>query len=343
MSDAAPLTTKEKVRKILILLGVFFGFAILAVLTLRQPVELAPVAARAEALPKAGASPDAFAKGAVANPYSPEYRDAAPPIRTRDSEQFGASDQALDTDAILEQLRDAAEADQERAMHANAAPDSSYVAQAPATAPAISNVQQIGTIELRSTASTAGVAPTETSDRQAAPGTLIRATLAHAVSSDFPGSPWMALVTADAVRPDGSIAVQMGETIMGTIAVHDGPNAVLQSRVTLTAMQIIGQDGTPRPIKAAVLDATGIAGIPGDTSHHVIAQGAGVTAAALLGASAAASTSGDPYSTQAGFQAQAAQGAAQQVQPAISKYLNVMPTTTVPAGTPLTLMLTEAA
>lgn len=340
MSDTTePLTQKEKVRRGLVLVGVFMALAIVAVLTLKQPAQIATgPSANATPPPKQGASPDAFSQAAEANPYAPEYRDPAQLPRSRDGRA-----PVLDPDEVLRSLASAGAAEEAAVAAANEAPDRHYPPEygAPAPSPAAMTAL-IGTIELRPAASVSATSTVDAASDGAAPGTLIRATLTHSVSSDYPGAPWMAMVTADTYRPDGSVAIRMGEQIMGTIATHDGPNAVLQSRVPLVATQIVGLDGIPRPVRAAVLDAKGIAAIPGDTNRHVLAQGGGVVAAALLGASAATATSEDAYSTQSAFQAQAADGAAQQVSPAITKYLSVAPTITLAAGTPLTLLLTES-
>lgn len=340
MSDTnEPLTQKEKVRRGLIMLAAFFAFAFFAVLTMRQPAQLAGATSeQAPPPPKAGASPDAFSRGAEANPYAPEYRGAA-----RDPLAYNRAPE-LDSDEVLRQLASDGADEEARAAAANSAPNPHYPPDYAEAAPsALPSTPLIGTIDLTPAKTLSSAHNPQENGSGAAPGTLVRATLAHSVSSDYPGAPWIAMVNTDALRPDGSVAIRKGETIMGTIGTHDGPNAVLQSRLRLDATQIVGLDGVARPVRAAVLDAAGIAAIPGDTNRHLLAQGGGVLAAAVLGAAAASSTSGEPYSTSSEFSAQAAEGAAQQVSPAITKYLNVAPTITVAAGTPITLLLTESA
>ena len=333
------LTQKEKVSRALIMVAGFIALAITAAIGLRQPVEFGEKPSKnSPPPPKSGASPDAFAARTERNPFQPEYRtdrDGDPLARAPDPNE------AMDPDGLLREFARKHRDEEALAAAANDGPTTDYPMEPSSMPPPRAARRMIGTIDL-TPPEAAGSPKDADAGGGATPGTLIRAALMHAVSSDYPGAPWMAIVTADAVLPTGETVVSAGETIMGTIGRHDGPNAVLQSRLPLLVAQVIAVDGRARPVRAAVLDSSGIAAIPGKTNRHITAQAGGVAAAAVLGASAASATTTDSFSTQSAFSAQAAQGAAQQVTPAVTKYLNVQPTVTLAAGTSITLVLTES-
>jgi hypothetical protein len=171
------------------------------------------------------------------------------------------------------------------------------------------------------------------------PGTVIEATLTQELNSDFPGAPWKAQVDRDVMLADGRIGIAAGSLILGTAGSHTGPNAILQGRMPLNAEMIVRTDGVEIPLQVAVLDAAGMAAVPGPTDRHVVAQAGGVLAYALIGASGAATANSDPVSTDAQFRQQAVAGAGQQVSPLAQRYLQVQPTVRPPRATPMRLVL----
>jgi type IV secretory pathway VirB10-like protein len=170
-------------------------------------------------------------------------------------------------------------------------------------------------------------------------GTVIDARLAQDLSSDYPGTPWVATLSRSVYGVGGKLAAPAGMKLLGVTEVSDGPNAVLQGRLALRLQKLILPGGREIPLAARVLDGAGIGAIPGDTNRHVLAQTLGVVAYAVVGAGQGAVTSSEPVSTQAQLQAGTIAGAGQQVQPLANKYLNVTPTVLVRAGASLRVIL----
>lgn len=173
-------------------------------------------------------------------------------------------------------------------------------------------------------------------------GTILDGALAQQVSSDYPGSPFIATITRPARLPSGEVAIPAGSKIIGSTALNEGPNAILQGRITLNSAKIVRPDGSEIALESRLLDAAGVGAVPGPTNRHVLAQAGGVLAYALIGASTAASTNNDPLSTGSQYQTEAVQGAGQQVAPVANRYLSVIPTVTPTAGTPVRIVLTDA-
>lgn len=173
-------------------------------------------------------------------------------------------------------------------------------------------------------------------------GTILDGALAQKVSSDYPGSPFVATISRAVRLPNGLLAIPAGSKLIGKTAQDDGPNAIIQGRVTLRAEKIIRPDGSEIALDTRVLDAAGIGAVPGPTDRHVLAQAGGVLAYAVIGATTASSTSGEAFSTGSQFRTEAVQGAGQQVSPLANRYLSVTPTVTPTAGTPIRIVLIDA-
>lgn len=173
------------------------------------------------------------------------------------------------------------------------------------------------------------------------PGTVLEAALVQTLSSDYPGTPWIGMLTRDAYLADGALALPKGSKVLGTTTEDEGPNAILQGRLALQANSIVRPDGVVIALEARALDAAGIGAVPGPTKRHLLAQTGGVLAYALIGAATLGTASGEPVSSQSDLQASAMVGAANQVTPLANRYLNVKPTVTPAAGTPIRIVLTD--
>lgn len=173
-------------------------------------------------------------------------------------------------------------------------------------------------------------------------GTVLFATLDNAVSSDYPGAPWVATISRPARLKNGRVAIPSGSKVVGTTGRDDGPNQILQGRLVLSALKIVTPDGSELSLDARALDAAGIGAVPGPTDRHVLAQAGGVLAYALIGAATVGSTSSEPLSTRSELEGNAVQGAGQQVAPLANRYLSVQPTVVAQPGTALRFVLTDS-
>lgn len=331
--SAAPasLTTKTVVGRSAMMIAIAFGFIGLALLTNRKApnIDLDQRREPAAVTAPAGASPSPFAGNTSINPYTPETANRPAP---RDP-------LALDPDQLLREL---AGRDTPTAGHVpNVRPVPSYDYDTPPPpAPSVAVSNTIGSLDMRAPTAPITPASTAVSGNALRPGDIIRVQLSGAVSSDFPGAPWMGLITQDVPFADGRVAIPAGSRIIGSVKALNGPNAVIMSRMGLASSTIVLPTGTLLSPQGYVVDADGTGAVAGRTRHHVIAQGAGVLGAAVLGAGAASVTSDAPTSTRSALEAEAASGAASQATPFAAKYLNVVPTVTLAAGQSVSVVLT---
>jgi type IV secretory pathway VirB10-like protein len=325
--ESESLPRKELVKRSALGALVMIGFLILAVvgsrkpaITLESPNQGMPSAAQT------GASPGAFSGPTSRNPWTPEQTDRPQ-----------APETDLSADQLLQALADQNTSTGRPNVMPTADPYQSYAA--PATPPQPIANNSIGTIDMRPPAPPQ--APTVSNGpRTLAPGVIVRIRLNGAISTDFPNSSWLGVVTQDVPVRDGSIGIPAGSQVLGTVSTFTGPNRVLQSRAPLAASTIILPNGTLVSPVGDITDADGTGAVAGRTNRHVLAQTGGVLGAAVLGAGAATATSNAPTSTQSALEADAAAGAAQQISPIATQYLNVQPTVTLAAGQTVSLLLT---
>jgi type IV secretory pathway VirB10-like protein len=185
-----------------------------------------------------------------------------------------------------------------------------------------------------------GKAPTTAG--QLLPGTVIDITTSQATTTDYPGAPWIGVVTRPVLSRSGAVLVPQGAKLLGAVGANAGPNAVIANRTELTAQKLILPNGTVVALSATGLDAEGAAAITGTTDRHLLAQAGGVLAYALIGSAAYSTASTDPISARDQLTQQTAAQATQQAAPLAAKYLAVQPTNHVRPGTPIKIILTEA-
>jgi type IV secretory pathway VirB10-like protein len=329
--QSTPLTTKAVVGRSALTI-----FAILCLLGItlignraNNSIDLQQRSAAPPVSPSAGAPPSAFASPTTMNPYTPEYAAR----ETRDPLQ-------VNPDQLLRELagRNTPTGGLSTDIQPVPSYDPSPMPTASPPAPTATNV--IGTLDMRAPAVSTPVSTEVVAENQLRPGDILRVQLSGAVSSDFPGAPWIGLITQDVPLPSGKIGIPAGSRIIGTVAVLNGPNQPIMSRMGLASSTIVLPNGTLLSPQGYITDADGSGAVAGRTRHHLVAQGAGIMGAAILGAGAAISTSDEPESTRSALDAEVARGAASQATPFATKFLNVQPTVTLAAGQSVSVVLT---
>jgi len=213
-------------------------------------------------------------------------------------------------------------------------------APAPSAAPA---GPAIAMIDLRPAPNTAAPATPINLQRALRPGTIVPLEFTTTANSDYEGSPWLATVTQDVPRPDGTIALPKGTQIIGSVGSFPSVNQPLQNRVALTAKQAVLADGTIIDLPGAfVVGRDGAGAIKGDTNYHALAQTGGVLAAAALGVGANTAANRDPLSTGSQVALETAQAASAQTRPFAERFLSMRPTVVVMPGDSAQLICTEA-
>lgn len=173
--------------------------------------------------------------------------------------------------------------------------------------------------------------------------TTISAVLQQDVISDFPNN-WIAVLQ----RPvydigQENILLPAGTRIMGRTMRGSEVNEVIQNRLGMPAFKIIRPDGKVINLENAQgLDSAGLAGVADEVDRHWLAQLFGVAAYALVGIAPSQSNLGStPMSASAQSIAEM-QGQARNVgRNFANKYLSIVPTVVIRAGTPLKIILQD--
>jgi len=174
-------------------------------------------------------------------------------------------------------------------------------------------------------------------------GSVMSATLDMDLISDYEGN-WRAVIARDVYDPTNEyILVPQGSRAVGRVVRVSKVNEVIQNRMGLIPKWIVRPDGKRIDFtKSAGIDSAGVGAIPGDANYHIGVQLGGLVAYGILGLVPSFTTeSGDPQSSQdtalkdvtGGFRARGREFA--------NKYLNVVPTITVPAGTPMKIFIED--
>ncbi|MDA8382978.1 MAG: hypothetical protein M0037_07970 [Betaproteobacteria bacterium] len=172
-------------------------------------------------------------------------------------------------------------------------------------------------------------------------GTVMSGILDMDLNSDFEGD-WRGMLVQDVYDIHRNyIILPKGTTIIGKTVLVGGPNSILQNRMALTVQWAVRPDGTRIDFrKTAALDAAGVAALRDQVNYHALAQLGGVAAYAVLGLGPAMSISdGAPMSSQDYATTQFTQGIRQQIQPFAARFLNIVPTITLRAGTPFKIFV----
>ena len=168
-------------------------------------------------------------------------------------------------------------------------------------------------------------------------GSVLSGTLDTDLISDYDGN-WRALIARDVYDPTMDyILIPQGSRVVGKTIRVSKVNEVIQNRMGLIVKWIVRPDGKRIDFsRAGGTDQAGVGAIPGDVNYHLMAQLGGVTAYAILGLGPSFETqSGAPQSSQDIALKDLTGGFRTRGRDFANKYLNVVPTITVPAGTPM--------
>ena len=172
-------------------------------------------------------------------------------------------------------------------------------------------------------------------------GTVIGAVLDQELMSDYIG-PFRALVTHDVYDVSGSfIIMPKGSRVIGRSLRITNVNEPIQARMGLVVRWLILPNGKRISFekRVAALDQAGVSAIKDKVDYHFFAQFLGVAAYAVLASSTSYQGSGIAKDTD--FEGQLGQSLREQYAPLAAKYLNLVPTITLEAGTPLKIFIED--
>lgn len=186
----------------------------------------------------------------------------------------------------------------------------------------------------------AGPAPGE---RTIPTGTIISAITDMEMISDYAGN-WIALVQ----RPVYDLELEhilfpAGTKIVGKSIRATGVNEAIQSRMGSIPLWAIRPDGKRIDFKrTAAMDSAGVAALAGDVDRHFLAQFMGVGAYAIIGIAPSTSNMGAAPDTSRDSFVREATAKSRDVGRAFAeKYLNIVPTIKVRAGTPIKIFIED--
>jgi type IV secretion system protein VirB10 len=172
-------------------------------------------------------------------------------------------------------------------------------------------------------------------------GTVMSAVLDQELISDYTG-PFRALATHDVYDvTEKFIIIPKGSRITGRSLRITNVNEPIQARMGLTVRWLVLPNGKRISFekRVAALDQAGVPAIKDKVNYHLFAQFLGVAAYALL--SAESSRSGTGFDSDRTFAGDVGGSMREQFAPLAAKYLNLVPTITLRAGTPLKIFFED--
>lgn len=173
-------------------------------------------------------------------------------------------------------------------------------------------------------------------------GTVISAVLAQQVISDYAGS-FKGTITHDVYDADyEKILVPKGTSVIGKIMRIKNINEPIQARMGMVVTWFVLPNGKRIDMnkKGSAEDAAGVGALAGDVNYHFMAQFLGVAAYALL-VSETAQTTSSQFTGQVDVGGDISRSMAEQFSPLAQRYLTLVPTITLPAGTPFKVFVED--
>lgn len=173
-------------------------------------------------------------------------------------------------------------------------------------------------------------------------GTVINAVLAQEVISDYAGS-FKGTITHDVYDADyEKILVPKGTSVIGKVMRIKNINEPIQARMGMGVTWFVLPNGKRIDMnkKGSAQDAAGVSAIGGDVNYHFMAQFLGVAAYALL-VSETAQTTSSQFTGQVDVGGDISRSMAEQFSPLAQRYLTLVPTITLPAGTPFKIFVED--
>ncbi len=174
-------------------------------------------------------------------------------------------------------------------------------------------------------------------------GSKVDAVLDQDVNSDYIG-PWQGHLAQDVYSVDNQfILLPKGTQVFGKSNHITNVNEPIQNRMGLTVEWAILPNGKRIDFsKHMPVDQEGIAAYSGDVNRHLLAQFAGIAAYALISASAPPDDVNQYGQTMhPTFKGQFGNGFRDAALPMVMKYLSLVPTVTVRAGTPIKVIIQD--
>ncbi len=173
------------------------------------------------------------------------------------------------------------------------------------------------------------------------PGTVIQAVTKNAMGSDFPG-PVAMVVQQPVYSVDGRyVLIPAGVTLTGRSTSSNNINEAIAPRLGATIKWLSFPDGRSVDLGKAstALNADGLGGIEAERDLHIGAQAWGVLVSLAFSSPGYLLDSGGILSPRQAAMSGLAAGSSQIGQRIGGKYLNVQPTKTVEAGTPVAIFI----
>lgn len=174
-------------------------------------------------------------------------------------------------------------------------------------------------------------------------GTIVSTVLDMDMMSDYAGN-WIALVQRPVYDTElETILIPAGTKIIGKSVRATGPNEFIQNRMGAMPMWAIRPDGKRIDFKrTSSMDAAGVAALKGTVDRHFLAQFMGIGAYAIIGLGPSLNNFGsEPESSRDAFVREATGKSRELGRGFAEKYLNVVPTQTVFAGTPIKIFIED--
>ncbi len=173
-------------------------------------------------------------------------------------------------------------------------------------------------------------------------GLIISGALDQDIISDYRG-PWRGMVNQDVYSVDNEfILIPKGSQVVGQSLHISNVNEPIQNRLGLTVQWVVLPDGKRIDFrKQAALDRSGIAAVGDEINRHLGWQFGGVAAYALLSASLPRDGFNQYGNVNPTFKGQLGDGIRGQLAPMINKYLSLVPTATLNAGTPIKIFIQD--
>ncbi len=171
-------------------------------------------------------------------------------------------------------------------------------------------------------------------------GYVAAGTLTMTVNSDYPG-PWRGTLSQPIYSIDGSeVLFPEGSVVVGRVIRISGPNDAINNRLGLLPTYLVRPDGESFPInQQAILDQLGISGIADQVDYHLGVQ------LAAIGAFTGVNSLPDIIAAQGGafgtIQGNFFQLTTERGQILLNRYLTLLPTITVRAGTDFRIFFSE--
>lgn len=174
-------------------------------------------------------------------------------------------------------------------------------------------------------------------------GTIVSAVLDMDMVSDYAGN-WIALVQRPVYDVElENILIPAGTKIVGKSIRATGPNEFIQNRMGATPLWAIRPDGKRLDWRrTSSMDAAGVAALQGSVDRHFLAQFMGIGAYAIIGLGPSLNNFGaEPETSRDAFVREATGKSREIGRSFAEKYLNVVPTQRVFAGTPVKIFIED--